>query len=82
MNDSDWPKPPIWPKDLPLIRQLMTEEGYATLLRRLVWTLPGGPLLFEDQLEGASIFLSLIRRTHSRLPVHGLVLSAKLRNGE
>ncbi len=24
-----WPKPPIWPEDLPLIRALLTDEEYA-----------------------------------------------------
>ncbi len=30
----DWPKPPTWPKDLPLIRELLTDQEYAELLRR------------------------------------------------
>ena len=34
MSDGDWPKLPIWPEDLPLIRELLTEEQYAELLRR------------------------------------------------
>ncbi len=25
----DWPKPPIWIEDLPLIRELLTDEEYA-----------------------------------------------------
>ncbi len=29
----DWPKPPIWPEDLPLIRELLTDDEYAELLR-------------------------------------------------
>ena len=32
MSSEDWPKPPIWSKDLPLIRELLTEEEYAELL--------------------------------------------------
>ncbi len=32
----DWPKPPIWPEDLPLIRELLSDEEYAELLRRMV----------------------------------------------
>ncbi len=36
----DWPKPPIWPEDLPLIRELLTDEEYAELLRRMVQVLP------------------------------------------
>ena len=32
----DWPKPPIWPRDLPVIRELLTDEEYAELLRRMV----------------------------------------------
>ncbi len=36
MSHDDWPKPPIWPDDLPLIRELLTDEEYAELLRRMV----------------------------------------------
>ncbi len=39
----DWPKPPIWPEDLPLIREL---------LRRTVQVLPNGPLLDYKQVFG------------------------------
>ena len=39
----DWPKPPIWPEDLPLIRELLTDDEYAELLRRMVQVC--GPLL-------------------------------------
>ncbi len=39
---NDWPKPPIWPENLPLIRQLMTDEEYAE--RRLVRVLGHGGL--------------------------------------
>ncbi len=38
-----WPKPPIWPEDLPLIRELLTDEEYAELLRRMAQVY--GPLL-------------------------------------
>ena len=38
-----WPKLPIWPEDLPLIRELLTDEEYAELLRRMVMS--NGPLL-------------------------------------
>ncbi len=31
----DWPQPPIWPEDLPLIRELLTDEEYAEPLRRM-----------------------------------------------
>ncbi len=31
----DWPKAPIWPDDLPLIRELLTDEECAELLKRL-----------------------------------------------
>ena len=31
--------------DLPLIRELLTDEEYAELLRRMVQVLPNGPLL-------------------------------------
>ena len=41
----DWPKPPIWPEDLPLIRELLTDEKYAELLKRMIQVLPNGPLL-------------------------------------
>ena len=39
----DWHKVPYWPDDLPLIRQLLTDEQYAELLRRMVHVY--GPLL-------------------------------------
>ena len=32
-------------EDLPLIRELLTDEEYAELLRRMVQVLPNGPLL-------------------------------------
>ncbi len=41
---NDWPKLPIWPEDLPLIRQLMTDDEFAVLLRRLVQVLADRPL--------------------------------------
>ncbi|NIN68039.1 MAG: hypothetical protein GTO63_25705, partial [Anaerolineae bacterium] len=49
---TDWPKPPIWPEDLPLIRQLLTEEEFEELLRQLVWVLPDGPLLEWKRVSG------------------------------
>lgn len=34
MCDSDhWPIPPIWPEDVPLIRELLTPEESERLLR-------------------------------------------------
>jgi hypothetical protein len=39
-------------EDLPLIRQLLTEEEYALLLRRLVRVMPDGPLLDPKQVFG------------------------------
>ncbi len=36
---DDWPKPPIWPEDLPLIHELLTDEEYAEVLRRVVQVL-------------------------------------------
>ena len=48
----DWPMPPIWPEDLPLIRQLLTDEEYAELLRRIVQILPNGLLLDYRQAFG------------------------------
>ena len=41
----DWPKPPIWPEGLPLIREPLTDDEYAELLRRMIQVLPNGPLL-------------------------------------
>ncbi len=46
------PKPPIWPENLPLIRELLTEEQYAELLRRMVRVLPNGPLLDYKRAVG------------------------------
>jgi hypothetical protein len=34
MLPPDWPRLPIWPDDLPTLRDLMTEEEYAELLER------------------------------------------------
>lgn len=48
--DTDWPVPPIWPEDLPVIRELLTDEEYAALIRRLVWVLPDGPGLNWDRV--------------------------------
>ncbi len=52
MCHDDWPKPPIWPGDLPLIRELLTDEEYAELLRRMVQVVPNGPLLDYPQAFG------------------------------
>ena len=46
----NWPKPPIWPEDLPLIRELLTDEEYAEVLRRMVQVY--GPLLDSKQVFG------------------------------
>ena len=40
------------PADLPLIRELLTDEEYAELLRRVVQVLPNGPLLDYTQAFG------------------------------
>ena len=45
MGCIGWPRPPIRPEDLPLIRELLTAEEYAALLKRLevnscAWDLP------------------------------------------
>ena len=47
-----WPLPPIWPEDLPLIHELLTDEEYAELLRRMVQVVPNGPLLNYKQAFG------------------------------
>ncbi len=38
--------------DLPLIRELLSDEEYAELLRRMVQVLPNGPLLDYKQASG------------------------------
>ena len=38
--------------DLPLIRELLTDEEHAELLRRMVQVLPNGPLLDYTQAFG------------------------------
>ncbi len=38
--------------DLPLIRELLTDEEYAELLRRTAQALPNGPLLDYPQAIG------------------------------
>lgn len=35
MSTTDWPRPPTRPEDLPLIRELLSAEDYAALLKRL-----------------------------------------------
>ena len=35
MGSIDWPRLPIQPEDLPKIRELMSAEEYARLLKRL-----------------------------------------------
>ena len=58
----DWPKPPISPEDLPLIRELLIDEEYAELLRRMVQLLPERPAAglsaavwrAEQELKGPS----------------------------
>lgn len=32
VSDIDWPRPPIWPHDLPLIRELLSKEESIHLL--------------------------------------------------
>ena len=50
MHLDNWPKPPIWPEELPIIRERLTEEEYAELLRRMVQVY--GPLLGYPQAFG------------------------------
>ena len=45
MEEAQWPRLPIQQEHLPLIRQLLTPDEYAALLRRLVHVLPDGPLV-------------------------------------
>ncbi len=52
MVTTDWPRPPIRPEDLPLIRELLTDGEYAELLRKMVRILPNGPLLDYTQTFG------------------------------
>ena len=35
MDTTDWPRPPIQPEHLPLIRGLLTPEDYENLLKRI-----------------------------------------------
>ena len=35
MPTTEWPKPPIRPEHLPLIRELLTPEDYEKLLKRI-----------------------------------------------
>ena len=50
MDKAQWPRPPIRREDLPLIRQLLTPDEYAALLRRLVHVLPDGPLVDYERV--------------------------------
>ena len=62
-----WPKPPIWAEDLPLIRELLTNEEYAELLKRMVQVLPNGPLLdYKQGLESRARTESPERRWDAR----------------
>ena len=65
----DWPKPPIWPEDLPLIRDLLTDEEYAELLRRMVMS--NGPLLDYKQAFGEQKTESPERRWDAQGFMHG-----------
>ncbi len=47
-----WPIPPIWPEDVPLIRELLTEEEFEELLRRLSHVVPNGPLVDHARVFG------------------------------
>ncbi len=49
---DNWPKSPIWPDDLLLIRKLLTDEEYAELLRRMIQVLPNGLLVDYPQAFG------------------------------
>ena len=42
-HPEDWPIPPIWPEDLPLIQTLLTAEEWERLRAGLVHVLPDGP---------------------------------------
>ncbi len=43
MPSHDWPEPLIWPEDLPLIRELLSDDGVEELVPTLVRVLPDGP---------------------------------------
>ena len=60
---ENWPLPPIWPEDLPLIREPLTDEEYARLLRRLVQV--NGPLL-DRRLASRAETESPERRSDAR----------------
>lgn len=49
---TDWPRPPIWPEHLPLIRLLLTSEKFEELLRRLIHVVPNGPLVDHARVLG------------------------------
>ena len=48
----NWPKLPIWPDSIPLMRELLTDGEYEALLRRLVRVLPDGELVDYRQAFG------------------------------
>jgi len=42
---EQWPQPPIWPQDLPIVGELLDEDAMEALRRRLVHLFPRGPLV-------------------------------------
>ena len=49
MGTPKWPRPPIHPEHLPLIRELLTAEEYEQLLRRIEAHANGLCDLAEDE---------------------------------
>lgn len=45
-----WPQPPIWPKDLPSIRALLTDKEWVELERRLVHLSDGRLVAWDSVL--------------------------------
>ena len=67
MRLDDWPKPPIWPEDLPLIRELLTDEEYAELLKRMVHVVRGPGARERQEVRRSSVNeRSIPPRTPSR----------------
>lgn len=52
MGGSPDPQVPIWPEDLPQIRQLLSDEERQGLLMRLIHCLPDGSLVDQWQAFG------------------------------
>ena len=48
MQTIDWPQPPIWIEDVPMIYELLTEGDLERLLKRVGWLQKGHATRFQS----------------------------------